>query len=59
MSDIRELTTDCASAARRLALAAAILGLPNVAAATPCDGTTVTAIEVRPVAPSFVHFPAR
>jgi hypothetical protein len=47
------------SAAYRLAIAAAILGLPNVcAAAVPCDGTIVTSIEIRPVAPSFVNFPA-
>ena len=60
MSDIREPGKGRTSAARRLAVAAAFLGLPNVcAAATPCDGTTVTAIEVRPAAPSFVNFPAR
>ena len=45
---------------RRLAIAVAFVGLPNVcAAATPCDGTIVTAIEVRPIPPSFVNFPAR
>ena len=56
----RELTHGHNSAARRLAIATAILGLPNVcAAARPCDGTIVTAIEIRPVAPSFVNFPAR
>jgi hypothetical protein len=60
VSGIRAPTDGCTSAARRLAIAAAIIGLPNVsAAATPCDGTIVTAIEIRPAAPSFVSFPVR